>query len=235
MKKGYVFNKASITGDDGSDSDTPFDPSTIFGNLLKKENEIKVDGNKVYFYKEVSRDSIHQLVNTLKETVKKIKNTSEYIGIRDPVPIYLFVNSGGGDYFAGMSAYDHIRNLNYPIYTVVDGMTASAGTFITLAGTKRYMLKNSWVLIHQIKSWFQGYYTFEESKDDMANTVKFMKSLNDLYLTNTNITKKKLETFFKHDIYIGSDEAMKLGVIDSIYGEPEKQPDETPRGKRQKR
>jgi ATP-dependent protease ClpP protease subunit len=234
MKRGYLFNKASSVVDDDSDSDTPFDPSTIFGNILKKENEIKVDGNKVYFHKEVSRDSILQLISTLKQTIKKVKNTSEYIGVQEPVPIYLFVNSGGGDYFAGMSGYDHIRSLNYPIYTVIDGMTASAGTFITLAGTKRYMLKNSWVLIHQIKTWFQGYYTFEETKDDMANTSNFMKSLNDLYLNNTKITKKKLDTFFKHDLYIGSSEALELGVIDGIYGEPMELPDEH-RGKRQKR
>lgn len=216
--KGYIFNKANTSCDDESDGDVPFDPSTIFGNMLKRENEINVDGNKVYFHKEVTRDSILQLISTLKHTIKKVKNTSEYIGSSEQIPIYLFVNSGGGDYFAGMSAYDHIKSLNYPIYTVIDGMTASAGTFITLAGTKRYMLKNSWVLIHQIKTWFQGYYTFEQAKDDMENTSNFMKSLSKLYLENTNIPKKKLDTFFKHDLYIDSSTAMELGIIDSLYG-----------------
>jgi len=218
---GYVFNhsKKNDDSDDDNDPELPFDPGSLFSNLLKKDNDIKVDGNKVYFHKEVTRESILKLVSTLKHTIKKVKNTAEYIGSTEEIPIYLFVNSSGGDYFAGMSAHDHIKNLDYPIYTVIDGMTASAGTFITLAGTKRYMLKNSWVLIHQIKSWFEGYYTFEEAKDDIENTTNFMKSLTKLYLENTNIPKKKLDTFFKHDLYIDSNEALQLGIIDGIYGD----------------
>ena len=116
---------------------------------------------------------------------------------------------------------DQIKNLNYPIYTVIDGMVASAGTFISLAGEKRFMMKSSWVLIHQIKTWFSGLHTYEELKDEMENNNNIMKSLHKFYGENTKIPQKKLNTFFKHDLYIDSLEAIKLGIIDGIYVNPE--------------
>jgi ATP-dependent Clp endopeptidase proteolytic subunit ClpP len=213
--KGYICSKNEDSDDDADG--IQIDPSAIFGNMLKKENDIRVDGNKIYFHKEVSRESVLNLIFTLNQTVKKIKNTSDQIGVDDYPPVYLFINSGGGDYYAGMSAFDHIKNMNYPVYTVVDGLTASAGTFISLAGKKRLMLKSSWVLIHQIKTWFSGYNTFEELKDEMLNTTNIMNSLNNMYLENTKISKKKLDTFFKHDLYLDSTQALKLGIVDEIY------------------
>ena len=96
-------------------------------------------------------------------------------------------------------------------------MVASAGTFISLAGTKRFMMSSSWVLIHQISQWFSGMYTYEAIRDEMENSKNIMKSLHKMYSDTTNIPKKKLDTFFKHDIYISADEALKLGIIDGIY------------------
>jgi ATP-dependent protease ClpP protease subunit len=213
--KGYICSKNDDSDDDGDGLN--IDPSTIFGNMLKKENDIRVDGNKVFFHKEVSRDSVLNLIFVLNQTAKKLKTTSDQIGIDEYPPIYLFINSGGGDYYAGMSAFDHIKDMDYPVYTVIDGLTASAGTFISLAGKKKLMLKSGWVLIHQIKTWFSGYNTFEELKDEMLNSTNIMNSLNNMYLENTKISKKKLETFFKHDLYIDSSQALKLGIVDEIY------------------
>jgi ATP-dependent protease ClpP protease subunit len=44
-----------------------------------------------------------------------------------------------------------------------------------------------------------------------------MKSLNKMYSENTKIPKKKLDLFFKHDLYIESADAIKYGIADEIY------------------
>jgi len=208
-----IRHTSSVTSDD--DNDTPFDPASLFN--LKKENDIKVDGNKIYFYKGVSRDSVLNLIGVLNEKIKKLKAVISEVGSIDNIPIYLFINSEGGDYFAGLSAMDHIKNMNYPIYTVIDGMVASAATFISLAGTKRYITRSSWVLVHQIRSWFGGMYTHEQLKDEMENSGNIMKSLNIMYSEHTRIPKKKLDQFFKHDLYIDSTQALKYGIVEHIY------------------
>jgi len=211
MKRKYKCSDSS------DDEPVEFDPGNIFGSLLKKNDDIRVDGNKIYFHKPVSTESCLNLVFTLKQIAKKLKNATEYMGLSEYPPIYLFINSSGGDYYAGISAYDHIKSMDYPIYTVIDGMAASAGTFISLAGKKRYIMKSGWVLIHQLKTWMSGYNTFEELKDEMANSTNIMKSLNRMYRENTNISKKRLDTFFKHDLWIDSKEALELGIVDEIY------------------
>ena len=79
------------------------------------------------------------------------------------------------------------------------------------------MLKNSWVLIHQIQTWLSGYNTFEQLKDELSNSTNIMNSLNNMYLENTKLTKKELDTFFKHDLYLDSSKALKYGIVDEIY------------------
>lgn len=197
-----------------SDSDSEHDPSSFFNNVFKKEIEIKVDGNKIYFYKSITRDNILNLNMLLSEKSSKIVELCSKLGIVDYPPIYLFINSEGGDCFAGLSGADHIKNLEVPVYTVIDGITASAATFLSLAGKKRFVQKYSWVLVHQIRTWFSG--TYEELKDEMQNSERIMGILRTMYLENTKIGKK-IDTFFKHDLYIDSAEVIKLGIADEIY------------------
>ena len=53
----------------------------------------------------------------------------------DPI-IYLYIYSPGGDLYMGFSGYEFIKNSKVPIYTYIDGMIASAATFLFLAGEK---------------------------------------------------------------------------------------------------
>jgi ATP-dependent protease ClpP protease subunit len=217
MKKIIIINSSECTSNEDPES-LEFDPSTLFSSLTKKDNDIRVDGNKIYFYKSVSKETVLNLLITIKQTIKKMKEVNNEYSVEE-IPIYLFINSEGGDYFAGISAHDQIKNLDYPIYTVIDGMVASAGTFLSLAGRKRYINKHAWVLIHQIKTWFGGMYTYEQLKDEMQNCDNIMKSLNQMYLENTKIKQKKLDTFFKHDLYINAEDCIKLGIAESVYSD----------------
>jgi len=214
MKRKCVTTRQSAE----SDSDeTPFDPGSLFGSMFKKNDDIRVDGNKIFFHKPVNTENCLSLIFTVNQTIKNLKNAADFMGLSEYQPIYIFINSEGGDYYAGMSAYDHIKSIDYPIYTVIDGMTASAGTFISLAGKKRFIMRSGWVLIHQIKTWMAGFTTFEDLKDEVENSTNIMKNLREMYNENTNIPKKRLDAFFKRDIYIDSAEAIKLGIVDGFY------------------
>ena len=88
----------------------------------------------------------------------------------EPTPIFLYIHTDGGDAYAGLSAMDHIKNMRVPVHTVVDGLCASAGTFILMGGEKKYALRHSSVLIHQLRLGFWG--TYEDLKDEMQNSDK---------------------------------------------------------------
>ena len=52
-----------------------------------------------------------------------------YLSSEDPeAPIQMYVNSPGGQVYAGMAIYDTMRMITNPISTLAVGMTASFGT-----------------------------------------------------------------------------------------------------------
>ena len=67
---------------------------------------------------------------------------------------------------------DLIKNLNNPVHTYVDGFAASAATLLSLSGEKRFMTKNSLMLIHQLSSGFMGKFTeIKDENDNLDNTA----------------------------------------------------------------
>ncbi len=67
-------------------------------------------------------------------------------------PIYLFINSPGGEISSGFSIFDTVRFIEPEVISVVVGMAASMGSIISLAPRKkenRLAFPNSKILIHQ--------------------------------------------------------------------------------------
>lgn len=65
-------------------------------------------------------------------------------------PIYLYINSPGGDVIAGNELIDTMNFISAPVYTIALGMAASMGGAILAAGEKghRYCMKSSQILVH---------------------------------------------------------------------------------------
>src|SRR4051794_16495864 len=66
-------------------------------------------------------------------------------------PIFLFINSPGGEVTSGFSIYDTAKFIKPEIYTVVTGLAASMGSLIALCAEKknRVAFPNAKFLIHQ--------------------------------------------------------------------------------------
>lgn len=69
----------------------------------------------------------------------------------DRDPIYLFINSPGGEVHSGFAIFDCARFVRPPVVTVVTGLAASMGSIISLAAKRenRFAFPNSKILIHQ--------------------------------------------------------------------------------------
>ena len=139
-------------------------------------------------------------------------------GLSEIPTLHLHIQSYGGFAHAGFSAYDHIRNLSIPIYTHVDGVAASAATLLILAGKKRFIQRNSFMLIHQLKTDYWGSFTHEQMKDQQENSENLMNALKTVYLEKTKLTAKKLEELLKHDLYFNAEQCLEFGLVDEIVG-----------------
>ena len=110
---------------------------------------------------------------------------------------------------------DLINNLKTPVYTYVDGYVASAGSLISVVGKKRFMTKNSFIMIHQLSSSL-GQGKFNDFDDNMDNLNKFMETLRNVYLEKTKIHIDDLNNILEHDLWMNSKESLDYGLVDYI-------------------
>ena len=150
-----------------------------------------------------------ELINQIKDLEEFLLNM-KYIYEVEPI-IKLHIYSNGGDAYMGLSTYDFIKNMQIPIYTYIDGMIASAATFIYLAGSNRFMTENSTILMHQLSTGFWGKY--EDLKDEYKNTSELMRIIKKIYSENTNMKKKEIDDLLKRELLLTYNDAKKYKII----------------------
>jgi len=177
------------------------------------EKHISVHENKIYFYSNVNRESVVELNKKIGEIESKSLTLSNNLDISPP-PIKIFINSGGGSITAGISSMDTILRTKVPVHTYVDGFCASAATFLSIVGTKRFISKNSYMLIHQLSSQFWGKYS--ELEDEKQNLDLMMDTIRNTYKEYTKVPVKKLDEILKHDLFWDAETCKTLGLVDEI-------------------
>ena len=170
---------------------------------------IKTKGHMVYFYEDVNKHSILELINQLKDLEIQLLHIKELYDVNPVIKLHIYSN--GGDAFMGLSAYDFIKSLKLPVYTYIDGLIASAATFIFLSGTKRFMSNNGTVLIHQISTCFWG--KFEDLKDEIKNVNELMNICKRIYKDNTGLKKKEINKLLKRESYLNYEECLRIKFI----------------------
>ena len=176
----------------------------------KLKNQIRVVHNNVYFYSRVSCQSVLELNIKLEEVQQSILNKS--LSEQD---INVYIHSGGGDLYAGISAMNYIESMKVHVNTIIDGYVASAASLIALGGHTVYMNKYGILLIHQISSGFYGKYN--EFVDEFDNTKLSMRMMKTIYEDKTKIPKDILDQYLKKDIYIDSKICKQYKIIDKIF------------------
>ena len=162
--------------------------------------------NEIYFYEDVTPQSILELNVLLREADN----------LHDGLPIILYIHSDGGDLFSGLSAMDHVQSCKKQVHTVSDGMCCSAATFIFLGGDKRLVKRHSHLLIHQISS-DSEWVRFEDMKDEVNNLQRLMDKVIGIYRDYTNLPEKKLKKLMRHDVYLDAEQCVKYDIAHDYF------------------
>lgn len=200
----------------GNDSDSDESSNIKFPALFQKSVNSYIYSNftHIYFNNDINPDTAFELNKELRQVENKINMLCVSLGV-DKQPIYLHLTTDGGVIHSAMSIIDCIKSLSVPVYTVIDGYVASAGTLISLAGEKRYMCENAYMLIHELRSGLWGKMT--EINDEYCNLKRLMKHIIKIYVSNTNLTKSELTDILKKDINWNLNECMAKGLIHEKY------------------
>ena len=179
----------------------------------KPEKHIAVHENKIYYYAGVSRESAEELNKKIGEIEAK-SLTLGYNLDMDPPTLKILINSGGGSITAGISSMDTVLRCKVPVETYVDGFCASAATFISVVGGRRFMSRNSYMLIHQLSSSLWGKYS--EIEDEKKNLDLMMETIKSVYKEYTKVPMRKLDEILRHDLLWDAKTCLKYGLIDEV-------------------
>jgi ATP-dependent Clp endopeptidase proteolytic subunit ClpP len=182
-------------------------------NGNKPEKHIAVHENKIYYYANVNRESAAELNKKIGELETKCLTLGHNLDIDFPT-LKVLINSGGGSITAGISSMDTILRCKVPVHTYVDGFCASAATFLSVVGSKRFMSRNSYMLIHQLSTTFWGKYS--EFEDEKQNLDLMMETIKRVYKEYTKVPEKKLDEILNHDLLWDAEKCLEYGLIDEV-------------------
>jgi ATP-dependent protease ClpP protease subunit len=84
------------------------------------------------------------------------KSFLESLAALGDVKYQFFINSPGGDVFDGVAIHNAIRTHKAKVTAHVDGLAASAASFIAMAADRIVMPSNAFMLIHQASGFAFG-------------------------------------------------------------------------------
>ena len=130
--------------------------------------------------------------------------------------IEIYINSPGGQVYAGLGIYDTIQFISSNVSTICTGMAASMAAVLLCAGAKgkRSALKHSRVMIHQPLGGAQG-----QASDIQIVAREIEKLKKELYEIIASHSNQKYEQVSKdgdRDFWMTSEEALQYGMIDEI-------------------
>jgi ATP-dependent Clp protease protease subunit len=130
--------------------------------------------------------------------------------------ISLYINSPGGEVYAGLAIMDTMQYIKPNVSTIGMGLVASMASVLLAAGTKgkRFLLPDATVMIHQPSAGTQGMVT------DMEISLREAQRLKNFSIQKmaefTGRKEKEVFEAMERDNWMDANAAKKFGLIDGI-------------------
>lgn len=138
--------------------------------------------------------------------------------------INMHLNSPGGEVFDGVAIYNTIVNHKATVTVFVDGLAASAASFIAQAGDEIIMGKGSTMMIHDASGLAWG------NASEMRDTADILDGLSQtiatLYTARAGGTDDEWRALMKAETWYNAAEAVEAGLADKVGGDLVEEPAE---------
>lgn len=136
----------------------------------------------------------------------------------DAEVVNLHINSPGGDVFEGVAIYNTLKASNARVVVHIDGLAASAASFVAMAGDEIRIAKNAMVMIHEVSVWMTG--GRSEDLQKQADVIdKLNETIVDMYLPraeNAGKTRDDIVDAMAKETWFTAEEAVAWGLADTI-------------------
>lgn len=145
-------------------------------------------------------------------TAKKFADDLKALG--SVKTIDLRINSEGGSVFDGKAMYSLLVEHKAKIITHIDGLAASAASFIAMAGDEIEIAEGGFVMIHNAWMFAMG------DARELRRTAELLDTVNgtilDVYAARTKGDKKEIARMMDDETWLTAADAVKHGFADKM-------------------
>lgn len=188
-------------------------------NLVPTVIEQSPRGERAYdIYSRLLKDRIIMLGGPIDDNVaNSVVSQLLFLDAQDSErDIFLYINSPGGSVTAGLAIYDTMNFIKADVQTIVIGLAASMGSFLSASGAKgkRFALPNAEIMIHQPLGGAQGQAT--EIEIAARHILRTRERLNKILVEKTGQPLEIIERDTDRDNFMTAEQAKEYGLLDEI-------------------
>lgn len=126
----------------------------------------------------------------------------------------VYINSDGGSVFTASAILSQLKRHDAGVTVHIDGIAASAASFIAMAGDKIIMPANSMMFIHNplTNSWGNAA-DMRKTADDLD---RIREAIVSAYQEKTKLERDKIIEIMDADTWLTANEAVELGFADEV-------------------
>jgi ATP-dependent Clp protease protease subunit len=130
--------------------------------------------------------------------------------------INIYINSPGGQVYAGLAIYDTMQFVKPDVATTCVGVAMSMGSLILTGGApgKRAALPNSRMLIHQPSGGYEGKQA--DIEVHAREILELRKRTDEIYSKHTGQTAEQVHDDMERDRYMTPEQAVEYGLVDRV-------------------
>jgi ATP-dependent Clp endopeptidase proteolytic subunit ClpP len=139
---------------------------------------------------------------------------AELGALPDDAAIDLRLNSPGGSVFDAVAIYNALKRHEGTITVWIDGIAASAASYIAMAGDTIIMPENAFLMIHDPSGLVMG--TAEDMRSTAEALDKVKGSLIQGYAAKSGKTDEEIAALMAAETWLDAQDALDFGFIDRI-------------------
>jgi ATP-dependent Clp protease protease subunit len=139
--------------------------------------------------------------------------------------ISIYINSPGGDVYAGLAIYDTMQFIRPQVQTICVGIAMSMGAVLLAGGQKgkRLALPNAKILIHQIWTPYGPGGQAADIERRARETINLKRRIEEILAEHTDQDVDKVSHDTDRDYFMTAQEAKDYGIIDMVISSREPQ------------
>lgn len=141
----------------------------------------------------------------------------------DTEEIRLHLNTPGGEVFEAVTILNALRRHQARVVAVVDGLAASAGSFLAAGADETLMARNSQVMIHD--AWGLCVGNAADMRDLATRLDQLSDNIADIYASKAGGSTMQWRQAMLAETWYSADEAVKAGLADGVEGAADAEPE----------